>query len=477
MKQLVYPIISLILILFLNFYTEDIINYLDFYFLNELQNILDSFFQTLLWFSGAWFINRLIKVFIWERLTTSTITIPKLLKDLVTTIIFFIALIFIISVVFEQPVTGIWATSGVIGIILGFAIQSIILDAFTGTAINIDTPYKIGDWIRVHGNRSSRIDIYGCVVEISWRSTRVKTRENNQVIIPNRRLGELMVTNYMAPSLPSRLSLTFTLDYSIPPERAICVLSVATKSVLGEAGLLEEPEPKIMVHNFNTRASGIEYLVWFWMKGDATPEAARHIVARSIVEHLQQAKFLTESPTRHLEDSIESRIEILNKISLFSPLNSQELNQLAIHLQLTSYKEGEMIIKEGEAGNTMFIIAEGMLNVFNNVDDINVHKLKVAQFFGGQYFGEISLFTGKGRTSTVIAATDAMLYEISKDNISPLLKEKPELVEEFSKSVVKRRLNLSQALESLVKKEEQNEQTEETLATHILSTIKSYFKI
>jgi len=303
-------------------------------------------------------------------------------------------------------------------------------------------PYKIGDWIRVHSNRSPRIDIYGCVLEISWRTTRIMTRENNEVVIPNRRLGEVMVTNYMKPTLPSRLALTFALEFAIPPERAIRVLSAATKAVLGKNNLLEEPEPEIMVHD--TKSYGIEYLIWFWIRGDTAAEPARHLVAKSIIEHLQHAELFTDSSTRHLEDSVEYRVKLL---------------------------------KGGEPGETMFIVAEGMLNIYNDVDDTDKHKLKIAQIFAGQFFGEISLFTGQARAATVVAETDTILYEISKYDIFPLLRKKPDLVEAFSKIVAERRLHLSQAMESMILADNEVEQTEDNLTTQVLSTIKSYFKI
>ncbi|RKZ38580.1 MAG: hypothetical protein DRQ49_13915 [Gammaproteobacteria bacterium] len=474
-KPLLLPILLLIFILALSFLTEHLINYLNVEKSSQLYTLLSQLFEAALWLSFAWFINRLIRVFIWDRLAANKKAVPKLIKDLVTVIIFFIVIVFVISTVFKQPVTGIWATSGIIGIILGFALQSIILDAFTGTAINVDRPYKIGDWIRVHSNRSPRIDIYGCVLEISWRTTRIMTRENNEVVIPNRRLGEVMVTNYMKPTLPSRLALTFALEFAIPPERAIRVLSAATKAVLGKNNLLEEPEPEIMVHD--TKSYGIEYLIWFWIRGDTAAEPARHLVAKSIIEHLQHAELFTDSSTRHLEDSVEYRVKLLKGVSLFSPLDTEEVNQLAIYLQQVFYKTGDIVVKEGEPGETMFIVAEGMLNIYNDVDDTDKHKLKIAQIFAGQFFGEISLFTGQARAATVVAETDTILYEISKYDIFPLLRKKPDLVEAFSKIVAERRLHLSQAMESMILADNEVEQTEDNLTTQVLSTIKSYFKI
>jgi len=152
LRQLIFPIVLLIAISYLSFSYVNLINYIFGLQLSEhLQSILTPLFQVSVWIMGAWFINRCVCLFVWERLSPQNAgeTVPKLLKDIVALIIFFITLLIIISVVFDKSITGIWATSGAIGIVLGFALQNIILDTFTGIAINLDKPYRTrGGWIQ-----------------------------------------------------------------------------------------------------------------------------------------------------------------------------------------------------------------------------------------------------------------------------------------------------------------------------------------
>ena len=75
---------------------------------------------------------------------------PRLVKDIVATIIFLIAVTGIASFVFHRSITGFWAASGALGIVVGFALRSMILDVFSGIALNVDDAYRIGDWIMVH---------------------------------------------------------------------------------------------------------------------------------------------------------------------------------------------------------------------------------------------------------------------------------------------------------------------------------------
>ena len=435
--------------------------------LSQLFVILPQLLQACIWLSAAWLMNRLINIFFWEKKV-----IPKLLKDTVAIIIFIIAISGIMVITFGQSITGIWATSGVGIAVLGIALKNVILDSFIGISINLDKQYKIGDFVGIHTNSDPELNIRGYLVEISWRTTRIKTREGNYVILPNRILGDMMVTNYMAPAPRNLQALTFCLDFSIHPDRAIRVLSAGTKAVIGKNHVLEEPPPQVMVYNMSD--SGIEYLVWFWIEGEAWPELARHLVLKSIIEHIQQAGFKNDPnlpmPTSYVKEDREHRVRRLAQIELFSQLPMDELTNLASQVQMLFYKENDMIVKQGEPAYTMFIIVEGLLNVF--ISDAE-RQVKVAQMIGGEFFGELSLLTGQARTATVIAATDVILYEISKENILPLLVQQPEIAEIISKVVAERELRTSKAYEHLARKEEKQAKTE-TRAKQILTAIRAY---
>ncbi|MEL0120460.1 MAG: mechanosensitive ion channel domain-containing protein, partial [Opitutae bacterium] len=83
-----------------------------------------------------------------------------------------------------RSITGILATSGVASIIIGLALRNVILDMFIGLAIHVERPFKIGDWVQVHRNRRET-HIVAKVIEINWRTTRLKTTHNNMIVVPN----------------------------------------------------------------------------------------------------------------------------------------------------------------------------------------------------------------------------------------------------------------------------------------------------
>ncbi len=150
---------------------------------------------TVLWLIAGWVVNRHFNYFIWdglvERITGQKI--PKLIKNVSSFILLIITVSAIIAQIFELPLSGLFATSGVPGLVLGFGLQKMIADFFTGIAVNIDKPYIIGDWVIIHNRDYSAV---GEVMEVNRRTTRLRTEENNYVIIPNSTIGISTLTNY-----------------------------------------------------------------------------------------------------------------------------------------------------------------------------------------------------------------------------------------------------------------------------------------
>lgn len=442
-----------------------------------------------IWLSAAHFLNRLIIIFVWEGALQRTLgaPVPRLVKDIFTIIIYVIAITGIVGVVFKKSVTGFWTTSGIIGLILGFALKNVILDVFTGLAINIDRSYKIGDWIKVHGIGSGE-NLVGQIIEINWRTTRLHTEDDSIVVLPNSLLGTQVVTNYWGAGPESRFETEpFCLDFSVPIERAKRILSAGAMAVVGQKGILENPQPQVMVNG--TKALGVEYKVRFWMQpwqDGITQGAAKSLVTTSILEHLKQAGitpaypkqdiFYAEMPKRYFDvQSVKDKMELLHRAELFKHLNKQELQELAENMKLRRFAQGTKIIKQGEAGDSMFIVSEGLLHAYIQTGtNNNQTEIKVGQIEPGEFFGEMSLLTGAPRSATIVAATDVIVHEITKDHMNTLFSRRPEIVETISLVIAERKLRNSKTLQTATP-EERIEQTQ-SLAGQIVSKIKSFFK-
>ena len=163
--------------------------------------LVDDLFFVLYWSIGVYIIFRLISI-------TSNWYLSKVpLRDreeidqrVIRSIQYIFLLVFsflaIIILLNHFGITGTALTAsltalGLSGIIVGLAAQTTLADIITGIVLLIDRPFRIGDRIRIE-----KLDTWGDVIEIGWRSTRILTRDNRLVTIPNSIIGTDMITNY-----------------------------------------------------------------------------------------------------------------------------------------------------------------------------------------------------------------------------------------------------------------------------------------
>ena len=216
------------------------------------------------WLSSAFLVNRLITVFFWDGFIggLSERKVSRLPKDVTAIVIFSIAGLAIASTVFNKDTTKIIAASGAVSIVVGLALRTVILDLFMGLAIHVERPFKMGDWIMVHQNRVET-HIIAEVIEINWRTTRLRTTRNNMVVIPNSKPGDTIVTNYMEPKPHFRMDLDFIIDFEVSTERATRVLTAGIRAACENKGILDKPEPEVRLKK--STLEGMAYEVRYFI--------------------------------------------------------------------------------------------------------------------------------------------------------------------------------------------------------------------
>src|SRR5262245_31677276 len=118
----------------------------------------------------------------------------KLVVDLAAAGIYVGAGIVVLKFVLALPVAGLVATSSVLAIVVGLALQNTLADVFAGIAVGIEAPFQAGDRI------SLGKDIEGCVIETNWRSIRVRTDGDDIAIVPNSVVAKLEIVNRSVPT-------------------------------------------------------------------------------------------------------------------------------------------------------------------------------------------------------------------------------------------------------------------------------------
>src|SRR5213082_1224952 len=123
-------------------------------------------------------VNRYVWDIYFERRKQTPI--PHFLREVVALVIFVVALLFVLSFAYhaERGLKSVVATSGVVAVILGLAGQNLLGGIIAGMSLQINRPYKVTDWLKVG-------DTYGEVMEINWRSTRLRTNDGIYLDIPN----------------------------------------------------------------------------------------------------------------------------------------------------------------------------------------------------------------------------------------------------------------------------------------------------
>ncbi len=181
------------------------------------------------WLLGAWLLKGLLDQIL-HRTFFRNDNQPharRLFADLASAFIYVVAFVGIMDTVFKQPLSGVLATSGVLAIILGLALQNTLADVFSGLAINIEGPFAAGDWITMADT------VEGQIIEINWRATRIKTASSDVIVIPNSVLAKAIVTNHRRLSDPHVCTIQLKISHMIPPARVLEVLQGAAASSPG----------------------------------------------------------------------------------------------------------------------------------------------------------------------------------------------------------------------------------------------------
>ncbi len=402
------------------------------------------------WMSAAFFANRVVNVFLWQTVfqRVTGAQAPRLLIQITGAAIFFLAALGIIGIVFNRSLTGVLAASGAMGLVLGLALQTMIRDVFSGIAINIERPFQIGDYVSV--TERGLIHGGGRIEEVNWRSTRLLTAEGSLQVIPNSVLGLAVITNFSRPTNVSEFELVVVLDFSVDSSRVLRILDAALKEAVLSGGPLADPAPKARIAGIDEK--GVRYKLKYHIDPRrGGPGKLRHQVLDHVLHHLQKAgltpaypkqdTFSAPMPERML-DVLSHGAQLLGRVSLFRGLTDDEREGLATNMTPRQFRAGDLVIRAGEAGRSMFVLVEGVLEVSVPSKDGDA-LVKVGRVRPGEFFGEMSLLTGDPRSATVVAASAAFAFEIGKEQLAPILDSRPSLAEAISAVVAERQVAMA----------------------------------
>ena len=350
---------------------------------------------------------------------------------------------------------GLVTTSAVLTAVLGLAAQEPLKDLFAGLELQLDDQLKIGDFIRVNDTTE------GVIVSIDWRDTCLRDVTGAMVMVPNTVITSVVLRSYAAfGSMGNRFSIG--LDYALPPAQARQLLNAIVRS---HPRSLSEPAPSVRVKAFGE--SAIEYDILVFQKPGSLADVLdlrselleqiwyamdRH--GHSIPYPVRELRRKPAHPEayRPLSHSAQDRARILRLNPIFARLSDQEFTSLAANTRSLRFAPGETIMVEGEEGGAMYQVLHGEVEVLKQQPD--APPLRVTSLKPGDIFGEMSMLSGSRRSATVRALQECVLLEVSREQLGPLLKANPPLMDGLAHLVSQRRGQLEGLAREAVKNEE-----------------------
>lgn len=393
-----------------------------------------------------------------------------IIKDLLRAVI--LAGVFILGVKQAFPDADIGAlvtTSAILSIVVGLALQESLSNVFAGIMLTIDRPYKPGDWIEIDGKE-------GRVLDSNWRSTRIQTRDDDLIYVPNSTMAKSNIVNLSDPTTEHLCRKRIGIEYAAPPNK---VRTVLVTMMLHVDGVLKTPSPDVFVIDYGD--SAIVYELRFWIVDyDRRPRIDSEVL-RGVWYHLKREGISIPFPIRDVflhrhkaERRPEEVIALLKQVDILQPLKEEELVMLAEDLSHHLFAKGEAICRQGDPGSTFYIIKSGAIAV--KVKGPEGVEAEVAQLKPGSYFGEMSLLTGDPRSSTCTALEDSELLCLDRDTFGMLLSENPPVAQAMSDILAARsqatQARLSQERETMVRARASEQ---ETGSRRILEKIRSIF--
>ena len=191
---------------------------------------------------------------------------------------------------FDINVTAFAASLGIAGLALSLAVQDTLADAISGFIILIDQPFRVGDRIEISG-----LGTWGDVVAIGSRTTRIRTRDNRMVIVPNSTIGKSQVINYTYPDPQYRVEMDIGIGYGMDIEKTRQIIVDTVRRI---EGVLPDKPVEALYNEMGD--SAMLFRVRWWIESYADTRLMFDRVNTALQNALDQAGIDMPYPTQSL---------------------------------------------------------------------------------------------------------------------------------------------------------------------------------
>jgi small-conductance mechanosensitive channel len=405
--------------------------------------------------AAFFFVDRLIRRHYWQGYLKQRRNreAPAVIKDIVTVLLLLLGL-----------GTGLWwlgalslpvlfaATVALSGVALGVsqALAPVILDLFSGVAINFDRSYTLGDWLTIY-SQDPLGTLFGRVTGITWRTTYLRLEDGTQISVPNRLPALNPVINHSRDPQTMEISLNISFDMRVPVHRVVNLILGESLKLVRKPGFACSPLPAVAVNGFTDTC--VTYQVRLHIHPDqllprdgrsiafqALQDAIRLTAIPSVAARVEIRKPPTKFDVVYGQDEIT---EALSRVPLFrDALSPDQARDLVQRCKLREVDENQEVMRQGDQASSLFVILEGAARIW--ISETAEDCKEVAVLAMGDVVGEMSLLTGAPRNATVTALTRLHTLEITKRAVAELANKSPEILMRFAQILHRRRHELQE---------------------------------
>ena len=368
----------------------------------------------------------------------------KILRDLLLLLIGAAITVVLVQQHRQVNLVGLVTTSAVLTAVVGLAAQETLKDLFAGITLQLDPPFREGDWIDLG-------DVRGTVTQLSLMNTNLSAMDGSQIVLSNSTVAQATLRRF-SPGQAVGNRLSIGLDYALPPSEALALLREVLRL---HPDVLNQPAPQAWVGAYHDSSISYEILAFQAEAGDRRSYELRSSLLEQIWYALERSGQTLPFPVREIrrrregqgpasidwsQSGVEHKVELLGSNPLLKQLRLDQRQRLAALTRCLRFAAGEVVVREGDPGNALYQVISGSVEVLKR--NAPGAPLQVATLGKGDVFGEMTLCTDEPRNATVQTVEPTVLLEVERGDLLPLIASDPALLERIARLVAARRSQL-----------------------------------
>ena len=375
----------------------------------------------------AFLLNGVVGVVLWDGLLSDhgQRKVPVIVTEGVGLTIYLIAILQVMHFVYDEPIGGLLATSGVAALVFGFAAQSTLKEVFSGVALNATQALRIGDYVEIDG-------IYGQVYQINWRSISIRNPHTDSLyIFPNSGVADRTILNFSEPTGRFKYFVHVTVELSAPPE---LVIRAIAEELEHSRFVRRDPKPDFNMLGYTKE--GVEIRIRYFFDGDDPWWDAQNEVIMAIWSAMRKHR-LRIAVNRHWlgsEDEwaeldrrrqadfgVEKVLERLRSSEMFAGCKEETLAKVAASASVLSLNPPGCFYQPGDTTDGLYLVLDGMVALYQQVEEETDHEVKIESCPAGELFGLRSFIEASPRQYLAQAEQYSAVAHLSEEAMRGLM--------------------------------------------------------